>query len=206
MWLQVRMYLLIGILFGLLNALITGIAMAVGGAGFILFFGLAAGLVLIQYLIGPLLVSLVLQVRYVTEQEEPELHRMVGELAQEAGISKPKVGISEMTLPNAFAFGRTRRDARVCVTDSLRRLLSKDELRAVLGHEISHIKHRDMAIITVLSVVPLIFWFIAWGLMLAGSGRRRAAFLGPAAGAFLLYFVTNLLVPSCTNQRLDGTI
>lgn len=195
MWLQVRMYLLIGILFGLLNALITGIAMAVGGAGFILFFGLAAGLVLIQYLIGPLLVSLVLQVRYVTEQEEPELHRMVGELAQEAGIPKPKVGISEMTLPNAFAFGRTRRDARVCVTDSLRRLLSKDELRAVLGHEISHIKHRDMAIITVLSVVPLIFWFIAWGLMLAGTARRRrGGYLAPAAGAFILYFVTNLLV------------
>ena len=194
MWLQVRMYLLIGVLFGLLYALITGIAVAVGGGGFILFFGLAAGLVLIQYLIGPLLVSLVLQVRYVTEQEEPELHRMVGELAQEAGIPKPKVGISEMTLPNAFAFGRTRRDARVCVTDSLRRLLSKDELRAVLGHEISHIKHRDMAIITVLSVVPLVFWYVAWGLMLAGTARRRGGYLAPAAVAFILYFVTNLLV------------
>jgi len=194
MWLQVRMYLLIGMLFGLLYALITGIAWVVGGGGFILFFGLAAGLVALQYLIGPWLVSLMLKVRYVTEKEEPELHRMVGELAQEAGIPKPRVGISEMALPNAFAYGRTRRDARVCVTQSIRRLLSKEELRAVLGHEISHIKHRDMAIMTVLSVVPLIFWFIAWGLMLAGSGRRRAAFLGPAVGAFLLYFITNLLV------------
>ena len=74
---------------------------------------------------------------------------MVAELAKEARLPKPKVGISQLTIPNAFAFGRTRRDGRVCVTRGILNLLSREELRAVLGHEMSHIKHRDMAIITV---------------------------------------------------------
>lgn len=77
-------------------------------------------------------------------------------------------------------------------------LLNKNELRAVLGHEISHIKHRDMVIITLLSGVPLVMYWIAWSFMLGGAfgGRRQgggyAALIG--LGAFLLYFITNLLV------------
>ncbi|GAI56625.1 unnamed protein product, partial [marine sediment metagenome] len=75
---------------------------------------------------------------------------------------------------------------------------NKDELRAVLGHELSHIKHRDMAVITVLSAIPLIMFWIAWTTMWGGmlGGRRQgggyAALIG--LGAFLLYFITNLLV------------
>jgi heat shock protein HtpX len=77
-------------------------------------------------------------------------------------------------------------------------LLTRDELKAVLGHEMSHIKHRDMAIITLLSAIPLIMYWIAWGMMFRGmfGGRREggaaAAIIG--MGAFVLYFITNLLV------------
>ena len=77
-------------------------------------------------------------------------------------------------------------------------MLSRDELKAVLGHELSHIKHRDMAIITVLSAIPLIMYWIAFSMMWSGAfgGRRQgggyAALIG--LGAFLLYFITNLLV------------
>jgi heat shock protein HtpX len=77
-------------------------------------------------------------------------------------------------------------------------LLSRDELRAVLGHEISHIKHRDMAIITLISVIPLIMYWLAWSMMWRGAfgGQRQgggyAALIG--LGAFFLYFLTNLLV------------
>jgi heat shock protein HtpX len=121
---------------------------------------------------------------------------MVAELARAAGIPKPKVGISKLTIPNAFAFGRWQGDGRVCVTEGILRLLKKDELRAVLGHEISHLKHRDMALITLLSVIPMICWYIAWGLMWSRGGRDRnggyTALIG--IGAFLLYFITNLLV------------
>lgn len=123
---------------------------------------------------------------------------MVAELARTARLPKPKVGISQLAMPNAFAFGRTRRDGRVCVTRGILNLLSKDELRVVLGHELAHIKHRDMAIITVLSAIPLMLYWLAWTTMWGGmlGGRRQgggyAALIG--IGAFLLYFITNLLV------------
>jgi heat shock protein HtpX len=138
-----------------------------------------------------------MKVKWVSEKEEPELHQMVAELAEKAHLPKPKVGISQLDIPNAFAFGRTQRDGRVCVTQGILKLLSKDELRAVLGHEMSHIRHRDMAIITLLSAIPLIMYWLAWSMMLRGvfGGRQAggyAVLIG--LGAFVLYFITNLLV------------
>jgi heat shock protein HtpX len=135
----------------------------------------------------------------VTEKEAPELHQMVGELAEAARLPKPKVGVSQMSIPNAFAFGRTQRDGRVCVTQGILKILSREELRAVVGHELAHIKHRDMMIITLISVIPLIMYWIAFSMMFRGAfgGNRQgggsyAVFIG--IGAFLLYFLTNLLV------------
>ena len=196
MWLQVRLYLLVALMFGLLYGLIVGVSAALGYSNFIFYAILSFVMVGIQYLLGPTIVGWAMKVRYVSEQEAPELHQMVAELARAAGIPKPKVGISKLSIPNAFAFGRFKGDGRVCVTEGILRLLKKDELRAVLGHEISHIKHRDMALITLLSIVPMICWYIAWGLMWARGGQNRnggyTALIG--IGAFLLYFITNLLV------------
>ena len=163
MWLQVRLYLLVALMFGLLYGLIVGVSAALGYSNFIVYAILSFVLVGVQYLIGPAIVGWAMKVRYVSEQEAPELHQMVAELARAAGIPKPKVGISKLSIPNAFAFGRWQGDGRVCVTEGILRLLKKDELRAVLGHEISHLKHRDMALITLLSIVPMICWYIAWG-------------------------------------------
>ncbi len=195
MWLQTRMYLLVAAMFAILYAIIVMVASAMGVQSFINFAVLALVMVFIQYLIGPAMVGLTMRVKWVTEQEEPELHRMVAELAQEAHIHKPKVGISMIPIPNAFAYGRSQRGARVVVTEAIRGLLSRDELRAVVGHEISHVKNRDMAIITLLSVVPMILWYIAWSTMWARSDRREGgsiALVGLAA--FLFYFIANLLV------------
>ena len=139
-----------------------------------------------------------MKIKWVSEKDEPELHRMVAELAEGARLRKPKVGISQLAIPNAFAFGRTQRDGRVCVTRGILNLLSKDELRAVLGHEMSHIKHRDMVIITLLSAIPLIMYWLAWSMMFRGMLGSRSQGGGYAAiigmGAFILYFITNLLV------------
>jgi len=198
MGLQMRMWLLVVLMFGILYGVITGIGSYMGVGSATSYIILAVLFMGFQYLIGPSMVSLMMRVKWVSEREEPELHRQVAELAQKAGIPKPKVGVSQRAIPNAFAFGRTIRDGRVCVTQGIQRLLSKDELKAVIGHEISHLKHRDMMIITLLSVIPLILYWIAFSLMWGGmSGGRRqgggyAALIG--MGAFLLYFLTNLLV------------
>ena len=139
-----------------------------------------------------------MKVKWVSEKEAPELHQMVAELAEEAHLPKPRVGISEINVPNAFAFGRTQKDGRVCVTRGILNILNKDELKAVLGHEMSHVKHRDMAVITLLSAIPMILYYLAFSLMWGGTGSNRrqggnyAALIG--FGAFFLYFITNLLV------------
>lgn len=198
MWLKTRMFLLVAILFGILYGVITGIGIWAGAGNAVWYIILAFVFLGLQYLISPSLVSLMMRIKWVSENEEPELHRMVAELAETAHLPKPKVGISQINLPNAFAFGRSQGDGRVCVTKGILNLLNKDELKAVLGHEMSHIKHRDMAIITLLSVIPLILYWVALSTMWGGaSGNRReggsyAALIG--FGAFLLYFITNLLV------------
>ena len=197
MWLQVRLYLLLGLLFAIIYGVIVGVASALGAGSFLLYAIAAIFFVLLQYLIGPSMVKWTMRVKWVSEREHPQLHSMVAELAKAAGIRKPKVGISMIPIPNAFAFGRTQRGAKVCVTEALLRSLSSEELRAVLGHEISHIKHRDMMIMTVLSVFPLIIYFIAISLLFSGFGGRGRggspiALIG--IGLFLLYFLVNLLV------------
>lgn len=195
--LQFKMWLLVVVMFAILYGVITGIGSYMGVGSATNYVILAVFFMGFQYLIGPSMVSMLMRVKYVSEKEEPELHQVVAELSQKANIPKPKIGISQISLPNAFAFGRSLGDGRVCVTQGIQKLLTKEELKAVLGHEISHLKHRDMMIMTLLSVIPLILYWIAWSFMWGGMGGRRqgggyAALIG--MGAMLLYFLTNLLV------------
>lgn len=198
MGLKTRMWLLVALMFGILYGIMVMIGSLMGAGNSLFYLILAFVFMGIQYLIGPSLVGMMMRIKWVSKQEEPELHQMVEELAQKAGIPKPKVGISRLQIPNAFAFGRTQHDGRICVTQGIKKLLTKDELKAVLGHEISHLKHRDMMIITLLSVIPLILYWISWSFMWGGmlGGRRRGGgytiLIG--LGAMILYFLTNLLV------------
>ncbi len=194
MWLIFKLYLLLALMFGVLYGIIIGIAYAIGVENFFVYGALAVIMLLVQYLLGPKMVELSMGVKYVSKAEYPELHGMIEELARSANIHKPKVGISRMSIPNAFAFGRWGGDGRVCVTEPLMRLLSPKELKAVLGHEISHLKHRDVAVITMLSLVPLILWYIALHFMWAPQDRERGSTVVIGLVAFVLYFITNLLV------------
>ncbi|MGC8767165.1 MAG: zinc metalloprotease HtpX [Brevinematia bacterium] len=196
--LTMRMFFILGALFGLVYLVIA----LVGQQSVIVNLVIAGIILLIQYLISPYIIQWTMRVRYVSEEEEPELHRMVEELAQEARIPKPKVGISDLPIANAFAFGRSVRDGRVVVTEAIRRMLTKDELRAVLGHEISHIRHRDMVITTIVSVIPMIIYYIAISIMYFG-GNSRENNGGFIIGLFLmfLYFVANLLVLAISRVR-----
>ena len=189
------------LLFAVIYALLIVIATFTGVGTPIVYALLAGGLVAVQFFIGPKIVEKTMHVRYVSETEQPELHRLVTELAMKAGIPKPKVGISDIAIPNAFAFGTSKRKARVCVTRKLMQMLSRDELEAVLGHELSHIKHHDMVVITALSVIPMICYFIYfsffWSGLFGGGGRDREGALpmmAIALIAFALYFISNLIV------------
>ena len=107
MGLQMRMWLLVVLMFAILYGVITGIGTWIGAGNAIFYLILALVFIGFQYLIGPSLVQLIMRIRWVSETEETELHQIVEELSYSAGIPKPKVGISQLALPNAFAFGRS---------------------------------------------------------------------------------------------------
>src|SRR4030042_5917466 len=198
MWsLRLRMWLLLTILFGLIYAVIVVIGRAFLHVGdFYFYLAISLVMMFIQYMIGPKLVEWSMRVRYINKEEYPRLHQIVAELAVRAKIPTPRIGLAQISLPNAFAFGRGIRDGRVCVTEGILKLLNEDELRAVLGHELSHLKNRDVLTITLLSVIPMIMYRIAWQFLFYGRRRDNrggnTALIGLAA--FLFYFITNLLV------------
>jgi len=196
MWLKLRLYLIMAVLFSIVYGLVI-VAMNLMGLsslGNLYFYGILASVMMfIQYMIGPAMVEWSMGVRYLSEQEAPALHRMVAELAKQAGIPKPRVGIAKIPIPNAFAFGRWASDGRVCVTEGIMNLLNEKELRAVLGHEISHLKHKDVAVITMISVIPMVCWYFAWNFMFSG-GRDRGNNVLLGLVAFAVYLITNLLV------------
>lgn len=200
MWLQLRMYLIMAVMFATLYAFVSFIGAYMGVGGF-LFYGIAASLMMLaQFMLGPKMVEWSMRVKYVSEKEEPQLHRMVAALAREAGIPKPRVGIAQTELPNAFAFGRWMSDSRVCVTSGILKLLDDKELRAVLGHEMSHVKNRDVLVVTLISVVPMIAWYVAQSMFYSNSRERGSGALVGAA-AFAVYLFTNLIVLSASRVR-----
>lgn len=191
--LQLRM-LLAMMLFGIIVAVlvtVVGIFFNISDPAF--FAGFFLLIMLGQYLAGPKLVEWSMKVRYVSPEEAPNLHRMIDELAMNAGIPKPKVGISEFNIPNAFAFGRRQKDGRVCVTQGLLNKLNEGELKAVLGHEISHIKHRDMIVMTLISAIPVIAYWLAWSTIFSSGDNDSYSWIVGLV-ALAAYIVGQLLV------------
>ena len=194
MWLQIRLYLLMGVMFAIVFGIVTGIARYAGITNSYFYLVFAVGMMVLQYMIGPKIVEWTMQIKYVTEKEEPKLHKMIAELAKKAGIPKPRIAVSSWNVPNAFAFGRSIRDGRVCATRGIIDILSEKELRAVLGHEISHIKNRDVMVITLLSVVPMLCWYAAQSFLWSRNRENQSSAVAIGIGALVLYFITNLLV------------
>ncbi len=92
----------------------------------------------------------------VTPEQAPELHGVVDRLCALADMPKPKVGIATTDIPNAFATGRSPKSSVVCVTSGLLRRLDEPEVEAVLSHELSHVAHRDVAVMTIASGLGMI--------------------------------------------------
>jgi heat shock protein HtpX len=144
---------------------------------FVLLIVLGAGLVLFQYFASDKLVLLSTGARQVTAQQEPELHRIIVRLSQIADLPTPRIAVMDTMVPNAFATGRSPKHAVIAVTRGLMQLLEPQELESVLGHEMSHIKNRDMMVITYASLFATVASFIvqigAWTGFGMGRGNDR---------------------------------
>lgn len=98
----------------------------------------------------------------VSQQESPNLHRIVGELANNAGIKKPRIAVIKSNEPNAFATGRNQDHAVVAVTTGILQLLNEDELRGVISHELGHIKNKDILISSVAATIGALITYAAY--------------------------------------------
>jgi len=121
----------------------------------------AAGMNLFAYWFSDKIVLRMYGAREVTESEAPELYSIVRNLTQKAGMPMPKVYIMDADQPNAFATGRNPEHAAVAVTTGIMRILSRDELRGVIGHELAHIRHRDILISTIAATIAAAISYLA---------------------------------------------
>ena len=149
----------------------------------------------------------------VTAEQEPRLHEIVDRLCALADMPKPRVGVAEMDIPNAFATGRNPKNAVVCATRGIMVRLSDEELEAVLAHELSHVAHRDVAVMTIASGVGMLAGLVSrmamFGAMLGGGngGRGRnndnAALIEVAIWliSIVVYVVAYLLTMALSRYR-----
>lgn len=141
-------------LMALLSAIIILLGGALGGrTGIVIALGFAMLMNAGSYWYSDKIVLSMYHARELAPEEAPMLHRMVGELAQAAGVPKPRICVMPQETPNAFATGRNPEHGVIAVTDGIMRLLSPEELRGVLAHEMSHIANRDILIQTVAGVM-----------------------------------------------------
>lgn len=192
--LHTRMFLLIAALFAIIYAVVVMVGVSIGVGSFYTYLIFALGMMFVQYMMGPKILEWTMGIKYIKREDNPKIYGMVEDLAKRAHIPMPRVAISPAAIPNAFAFGRSIKDGRVCLMQGIINLLDDNELRAVIGHELAHIKNRDMLTITLISVIPMVMYHLAWSLMYSrrDNNGNSTAILGIIA--FLFYFITNLLV------------
>lgn len=162
------------LLLTLLTGLLLFIGEALGGrSGLVMALFFAFIMNFISYWFSDSIVLKMYGAREVTPAEMPELHGIIDELVQSAGLPKPKVCVVPEQAPNAFATGRNPEHSAVAVTEGILRVLSPQELKGVIAHELSHIKHRDTLISTVAATIAGAIMFLLrmaqWAWMFGGS-------------------------------------
>jgi heat shock protein HtpX len=154
------------IIFGL-STLVFTVILSLAGIFDLLMLGvLVVSFNIIQWLISPYLVGAIYRVRELPASENPKLHQMVDDLSAKSKISKPRLMLSQIPIPNAFAYGSPLTGNRVAVTQGLLKSLDEEEVEAVMGHELGHLRHRDVQVMMVVSFLPALFYYIGFSLML----------------------------------------
>lgn len=175
------------------------------GVDTILLLGIVLFIMLIQYFFSDKIALMSMGAREVTEQEEPRLYETLTRLCAIAGISRPRLAIVDKNIPNAFATGRNQKNSVIAVTTGLRNMLSQEELEAVIAHELSHVKNRDVMVITLASFIStaafLIFRsFLLSGQSTSGRGRQNLWFIVPILAA-LVWVISYLLIKALSRYR-----
>jgi heat shock protein HtpX len=184
---RVKSWLLIAALAGLFVAVGAWIG---GSQGATIALGLALVFNFAMYWASDKIAIAATRSKPVTEAQAPELYAIVGELAAEARAPMPRIYVSEMAQPNAFATGRNPEHAAVSVTSGILQILDRRELRAVLAHELSHVMNRDILVSTIASAIASAFTYLAYMAFFFGGDDDESPLGG--LGFILLWLVAPL--------------
>ena len=135
-----------------------------------------------------------MRAREVTPEQAPELHGMIDRLCALADMPKPRVGISDLDIPNAFATGRSPNRAVVCVTTGILDKLDAEELEGVLAHELSHVAHRDVLVMTIASSAGIVAAMLTRSAQFGGLGLGRSRNNNSGMPAYLVALLVSLVV------------
>jgi heat shock protein HtpX len=200
---------MVGTLFGigLLYVVLASVLYAIGvNAVFVL--AISAALLFGQWWFSDSLAMSAMRAVVVTPEQAPQLHALVDRICAMADMEKPRVGIANSDVPNAFATGRTRSRAVIVVTTGLLKRLDQDELEGVLAHELSHVAHRDVTVMTIASFTAILAGFMMrsamWGSMGRRDGNTAVIFLAVTVVSVVVYAVSFILIRALSRYRELG--
>jgi heat shock protein HtpX len=172
------------------------------GAGLVTVVFVMGALSLAQLLFSDKLALRAMGAHEVSPQEAPGLHSMIEKLCIQADLPKPKIAVADMDVPNAFAVGRSQKTATVCATTGIMRTLSPSELEGVMAHELAHVKHRDVLIMTIASFFASIAAMIMqFGFFFGGDGDDNPSFIVVLLASFVVYVVSFFLMMALSRYR-----
>ena len=160
------------------------------GVGYIPLVIIASAMILAQWYFSDKIVLWSSGATIVSKEQYPRLHEIVERLSADNGIPKPKVAIVNSTVPNAFATGKSPKSSLVAVTSGILDLLDDDELEAVIGHELSHVRSRDVLVLTLASVFSMVAWYLVQFGFFGGLQVRGRNSSGGTAIVILVALIT----------------
>jgi len=160
---------------------------------------------IVMWLISPYMIDAMYRVRAMPATEQPKLHEVVADLSKKCNISTPRLMLAQIPLPNAFAYGSPIAGTRIAVTSGLLTTLNDGEVAAVVGHELGHLRHRDVQIMMFVSLLPAVAYFIGYSLMLSGmfGGNQKNQGNGAMLGIVFMAFswIMNLFILDLSRLR-----
>ncbi|MDX6667154.1 MAG: heat shock protein HtpX [Solirubrobacteraceae bacterium] len=199
--LQLRMTLTLFLLGAIYVALI--VALLAAGVGAIFIALIAGGLLLLQFFTSDKLALRAMGAREVSPQEAPEFHALIERLCVQADLPKPRVAIADTDMPNAFALGRSPRNATVCATTGIMNILSPAELEGVMAHELTHVQNRDVMVMTIASFFATIAAYIVqFGFFFGGGDDDEdGGFLYLLLVSLAVYAISFFLIQALSRYR-----
>ena len=190
------------LIFGVIAAIIGFLLYATGIAGsgdWTIWILISLAMIGVQWYLGPVIIKWATGAKEMKREQAPELFDIVQRLTSKAHLPMPKLFLVQNPTPNAFAFGRTQSDSNIAVHTGLLSVLNKEEIEGVLAHEIGHINNRDVAIMTLASVLPVLLYYAV--LIFAPRSKNDSWGIGPLIGAFVAQFIGQLMVMWLSRQR-----